>query len=107
MIKLRVRTQSKIWVFSLLYFANLERIAKGFKEKGDKKLMIKIIEHSTRKEQRCENCGCLFSYEAIDIEKGNSVGICGMELYKTSYKFVRCPQCKKEIVLENVLEEVR
>lgn len=69
--------------------------------------MIKIIEHGARKEQRCENCGCLFSYEVNDIEKGNSAGICGMELYKTSYKFVRCPQCKKEIVLENVLEEVR
>lgn len=61
--------------------------------------MIKIIEHGTRKEQRCENCGCLFSYEAIDIEKGNGAGICGMELYKKSYKFVRCPQCKKEIAL--------
>ena len=64
--------------------------------------MIKIIEHGTRKEQRCETCGCLFSYEAIDIEKGNSAGICGMELYKKPYKFVRCPQCKKEIVLEGV-----
>lgn len=61
--------------------------------------MIKIIEHGTRKAQRCEICGCLFSYEAIDIKKGNGAGICGMELYKKSYKFVRCPQCKKEIVL--------
>lgn len=61
--------------------------------------MVKIIEHGTRKEQRCEKCGCLFSYEAIDIEKGNGAGICGMELCKKSYKFVRCPQCKKEIVL--------
>lgn len=33
--------------------------------------MIKIIEHGTRKEQRCEKCGCLFSYEAIDVKKGN------------------------------------
>ena len=68
--------------------------------------MIKIIEHGTRKEQRCENCGCLFSYEAIDIEKGNVTGgVCGMDSYKKPYKFVRCPQCKKEIVLE--LEAVR
>lgn len=64
--------------------------------------MIKIIEHGTRKEQRCENCGYLFSYEAIDIEKRNGTGVCGMELYKKPYKFVRCPQCKKEIVLEAV-----
>ena len=52
--------------------------------------MIKIIEHGTRKEQRCEKCGCLFSYEAIDIKKRN------ME----SYKYVRCPQCNNEIILE-------
>lgn len=45
--------------------------------------MIKIIERGTRKEQRCENCGCLFSYEAIDIEKGSSVDVCAMELYKS------------------------
>ena len=53
--------------------------------------MNKIIEHGTRKELRCESCGCLFSYEAIDIEKGSN----GF----SSYPFVRCPQCKKEIVL--------
>lgn len=61
--------------------------------------MIKIIERGTCKEQRCENCGCLFSYEAIDIEKGSSAGVFGMELHKKLYIFVRCPQCKKEIVL--------
>lgn len=56
--------------------------------------MIKIIEHGTRKEQRCESCGCLFSYEAIDIEKGSNE--------RCLYSFVTCPQCKKEIVLEAV-----
>ena len=28
--------------------------------------MIKIIELGSRREQRCDNCGCLFSYEEID-----------------------------------------
>lgn len=30
--------------------------------------MIKIIEHGTIKRKRCENCGCLFSYEKEDVE---------------------------------------
>lgn len=62
--------------------------------------MIKIIEHGTRKEQRCERCGCLFSYEAIDVEKGNIAGVNAFELYEKPFKYVRCPQCNNEIILE-------
>lgn len=63
--------------------------------------MITIIEHGTRKEQRCEKCGCLFSYEAIDVKKGNIEGaIGGMDFYKKPFKYVRCPQCNNEIILE-------
>lgn len=61
--------------------------------------MIKIIERAPRRDQRCENCGCLFSYEAIDIEKGYRTGVVGIDMYKKPYTFVRCPQCKKEVVL--------
>ena len=63
--------------------------------------MIKIIEHGTRKEQRCEKCGCLFSYEAIDVNKRNVVtSEYDMELYKMPFKYVICPQCNNEIILE-------
>ena len=63
--------------------------------------MIKIIEHGTRKEQRCEKCGCLFSYEEIDVKKGNVVtSTYGMEPYRMSFKYVICPQCNCKIILE-------
>lgn len=62
--------------------------------------MIKIIERGSRREQRCDNCGCLFSYEAIDTVTEYTVSLSGMEIHKKPYKFVRCPQCKKEVVLE-------
>lgn len=64
--------------------------------------MIKIIEYGTIKKQKCPHCGCLFSYEAIDIEKGDSADIRGMELYKKPYKFVRCPQCEYKIILGGI-----
>lgn len=56
--------------------------------------MIKIIEHGTRKEQRCKKCGCLFSYEEIDVKKRNAV----TSAY--AFKYIRCPQCNNEIILE-------
>ena len=59
--------------------------------------MIKIIEPGTKKIAVCDECGCKFSYEKIDVQTldtvyyGNSTG------RKT---FVLCPQCHKEKVLE-------
>lgn len=64
--------------------------------------MIKIIEHGARKERRCENCGCLFSFEAIDVETGYATGISGLENYKMPYKFVSCPECKRKIIVAGV-----
>ena len=29
--------------------------------------MIKIIRHGTRQTKECERCGCLFSYDEVDI----------------------------------------
>ena len=61
--------------------------------------MIKIIEYGTIKKQRCNNCGCLFSYEEEDVKERtindsfNSLG----GVYCTNY--VVCPQCKKSIDL--------
>lgn len=56
--------------------------------------MIKIIEHGTIKKARCNNCGCLFSYEKEDIQHKHSYTFNGW-----SYDYVICPQCKKEIQL--------
>ena len=51
--------------------------------------MIKIIRHGTRQTKECEHCGCLFSYDEVDI------------IYKVPSKhIIECPQCKEKIVLE-------
>lgn len=50
--------------------------------------MIKIIRHGTRQTKECERCGCLFSYDEVDICKVPSTHI------------IECPQCKEKIVLE-------
>ena len=59
--------------------------------------MIKIIKPGTITELRCYKCGCLFSYEKEDIEikKANT-----SDPLSTQYKYITCPQCKKEITLE-------
>ena len=58
--------------------------------------MIKIIKEGTRKIEKCQNCGCEFSYEEEDIEKDGTLLNNSVFLGKT---WVVCPQCGKEIVL--------
>jgi hypothetical protein len=53
--------------------------------------MIKIIEEGTRHKCKCEECGCLFSYEKEDIQY-QTVGF-------SSFKYIKCPQCMHEIDL--------
>nr|DAR67931.1 MAG TPA: zinc-ribbon family protein [Caudoviricetes sp.] len=61
--------------------------------------MIKIIRKGTRKIQECKECGCLFSYEKEDVTtKSNCLGI--MPVYYE--KYINCPQCKKNITLEEI-----
>lgn len=52
--------------------------------------MIKIIKEGTREVAKCEYCGCEFSYEDEDIQHVNHGYM----------KYVVCPQCKKELVVE-------
>ena len=59
--------------------------------------MIKIIKEGTRKIEKCQNCGCEFSYEEEDIEKDGLLSNNSVLIGKT---WVVCPQCGKEIVLE-------
>lgn len=61
--------------------------------------MIKIIEKGTKHKIRCKDCGCLFSFDDVNIRTG--IGICGMEVRKKSYGIIVCPQCENEIVFNN------
>lgn len=57
--------------------------------------MIKIIERGTIKKLKCDNCGCLFSYENEDIttEKDEDW------IHGFDSKYIVCPQCKTKIKL--------
>ena len=55
--------------------------------------MIKIIKEGTRNTVQCETCGCLFCYDAEDIEWEEVVS-------KTTRRWVVCPQCNEEVTLE-------
>lgn len=53
--------------------------------------MITVIKHGNRKTITCEECGCLFSYEADDIKKTEE----SYDKFGFEYScFVECPQCK-------------
>ena len=54
--------------------------------------MIKILKEGTRQRQTCEFCGCLFSYDAEDVENHQEY-IGGLK------RIVKCPQCGEEIFL--------
>lgn len=63
--------------------------------------MIKIIEKGTNHKIRCNDCGCLFSFDDEDVNIRTGIGICGMEVRKKSYGIIVCPQCEYEIVFNN------
>lgn len=52
--------------------------------------MIKIIKRGTRDTRECDNCGCLFSFDEIDIVR------------MSVRKYVECPQCEKKVILEAI-----
>ena len=63
--------------------------------------MIEIIKRGTKQTTKCKYCGCEFSFEEEDfkwlnyMEKKFESGI------KAGYKkYVLCPQCEKEVVVE-------
>lgn len=56
--------------------------------------MIEIIEHGTKQTLKCKKCGCVFSFENVDIEHGTYCNI-----WNYSYDYVTCPQCKDEIII--------
>lgn len=58
--------------------------------------MIEIIEFGKRKTAECKECGCKFKYDD-DIDTQNVCLTSNPPQYK---KFINCPQCNYEIVLE-------
>lgn len=61
--------------------------------------MIKIIKRGTKKEQECEKCGCVFSYDDTDIIVNKQVSYSDFRMghYK---KYIKCPQCNYIMLLE-------
>lgn len=60
--------------------------------------MIKIIEHGTIRKQKCNICGCLFSYEREDvISKRDEHSILGF-----TEDYIICPQCNTKIKLGGI-----
>lgn len=55
--------------------------------------MITIIKKGTKEKRTCEKCGCLFSYEADDTD----IHFLWMA---PVYRYIKCPQCKDEIILK-------
>lgn len=60
--------------------------------------MIKIIEPGTKKIAVCNDCGCKFSYEQIDIQTTppDPLRLVGQE------EFVICPQCHKRYTVRTI-----
>lgn len=57
--------------------------------------MIKIIEHGTIRKQKCQRCGCLFSYENEDVITERDEHM----LLGFRKKYINCPQCEQKIIL--------
>ena len=67
--------------------------------------MIKVIKEATRKRIECDYCGALLAYDEKDIRKrGPHWGPCPCDYnIINDYSFIKyiiCPQCQNEIVME-------
>ena len=57
--------------------------------------MIKIVRKGTKQVEQCEVCGCVFSFEAEDLEHENRSND---GYYYTADK-ITCPQCSTLLIL--------
>lgn len=73
--------------------------------KARSKKMIKIIKAGTRRKAMCDECGCIFSYEAEDIkhlEKHNGENHL-VDGTKSGFKScVICPQCHNGFIISQI-----
>lgn len=58
--------------------------------------MIEVIKKGTRNRIECNYCGAVLAYDGEDIQKKEEYWEC--KCYIT--KYIICPQCKNEIVME-------
>lgn len=64
--------------------------------------MIKIIKAGTRNEATCDKCGCLFSYEAEDIQKWHSNS---EDVLQCRYReYIACPQCLNKVFTGKIVK---
>lgn len=59
--------------------------------------MIKIIKHGTLTKTTCAECGCIFTYEDEDVL---STECCVNDRFGYTRRYIECPQCKTQIILE-------
>lgn len=57
--------------------------------------MIEILKRGTKKTEACKVCGCVFTYEAEDIDIEEAAYHGGGDC-----KYIKCPQCDNRIYLE-------
>ena len=57
--------------------------------------MVKIIRKGTRQTRECATCGCYFSFDEEDTRS-----ITSDDRFSGASKFIPCPQCGKNVVLE-------
>ena len=72
--------------------------------------MIKIIERGTRTIVRCNECGCKFSYEEMDIVHGCvTCPQCGVDIphhRSSTWYSVDCGDCTKGLVIGKTGENI-
>lgn len=72
--------------------------------------MIEVVKYGSKKRVTCPGCGSILSYdENEDVEKEtfeelnlNPYGMC--ERYTKHRKYIKCPVCKQQIILERKVE---
>lgn len=63
--------------------------------------MVKIIKNP--EPVKCDNCGCIFSYEASDVQHDvymDRYGFLGMLPLSKRCKAVRCPICNEPYIIQ-------
>ena len=69
------------------------------RREGEEVKMIKILEYGTKQVKTCDVCGCKFSFEKEDIREEDD-GIPALPMDNRYKKFVQCPQCHQNIILQ-------
>ena len=62
--------------------------------------MIEIVkEGKIRHQETCSNCGCVFKYDAEDVEMVTVLDDRGAHYPVIDKYYIECPFCKKDLLL--------